>query len=164
MGERAAVLPGSFDPLTNGHVSIIRRALRLFDHVIVTVTINLHKTSLFSVEERSEMIRKCFADEERLEIDSLDGLLAAYAKSRGAVALVRGLRGPSDFEYELQMSHMNRHLHDDLETVFLTAEAEGAYVSSSLVREVASLGGDVSELVPSHVQTMLMERISRGRP
>ena len=160
MGERLAVLPGSFDPLTNGHASIIGRALRLFDRVIVAVTINVRKTPLFTVEERTDMIRGCFPDEPRLEIDSLQGLLAGYAKDRGAIALVRGLRGPSDFEYELQMAHMNRHLNGELETVFLTAEADGAYVSSSLVREVASLGGDVIDLVPAHVHTMLMDRIS----
>ena len=163
MGERLAVLPGSFDPLTNGHASIIGRALRLFDRVIVAVTINVRKTPLFTVEERTEMIRSCFPDEPRLEIDSLQGLLAGYAEDRGAMALVRGLRGPSDFEYELQMAHMNRHLNPQLETVFLTAEAEGAYVSSSLVREVASLGGDVTDLVPAHVHTLLMERISGAR-
>jgi len=160
VGERLAVLPGSFDPLTNGHASIIGRALRLFDRVIVAVTINVRKTPLFTVEERTDMIRGCFPDEPRLEIDSLQGLLAGYAKDRGAIALVRGLRGPSDFEYELQMAHMNRHLNGELETVFLTAEADGAYVSSSLVREVASLGGDVIDLVPAHVHTMLMDRIS----
>ena len=160
MGERLAVLPGSFDPLTNGHASIIGRALRLFDRVIVAVTINVRKTPLFTVEERTDMIRGCFPDEPRLEIDSLQGLLAGYAKDRGAIALVRGLRGPSDFEYELQMAHMNRHLNGELETVFLTAEADGAYVSSSLVREVVSLGGDVTDLVPAHVHTMLMDRIS----
>jgi len=163
VGERLAVLPGSFDPLTNGHASIIRRALRLFDRVIVAVTINVRKTPLFTVEERADMIRGCFPDEPRLEIDSLQGLLAGYASDRGAIALVRGLRGPSDFEYELQMAHMNRHLNGELETVFLTAEADGAYVSSSLVREVASLGGDVTDLVPPHVHTMLMERISGVR-
>ena len=163
MSERLAVLPGSFDPLTNGHAAIIRRALRIFDRVIVAVTINVRKTSLFTFEERTEMIRGSFPDEERLEIDSLNGLLADYASERGAIALVRGLRGPSDFEYELQMAHMNRHLQKDLETVFLTAEAEGAYVSSSLVREVAALGGDVSELVPPSVHAMLIERVAGAK-
>ena len=164
MSERLAVLPGSFDPLTNGHVSIIRRALKLFDRVIVAVTINVRKKPLFSAEERSAMIRACFPNEARLTTDSLQGLLADYAKRQGAVALVRGLRGPSDFAYELQMAHMNRHLQEELETVFLIAEAEGAYVSSSLVREVASLGGDVSALVPPHVNTMLLERIAGEAP
>lgn len=163
MGERLAVLPGSFDPLTNGHVSIIARGLKLFDRVIVAVTINVRKTPLFTVEERMAMIRTRFPDEQRLETDSFEGLLASYAKERGAIALLRGLRGPSDFEYELQMAHMNRHLSPELETVFLAAKAEGAYVSSSLVREVASLGGDVSALVPPHVYTLLTERISGGR-
>ena len=160
MGERLAVLPGSFDPLTNGHAGIIERALRIFDRVIVAVTINVRKKALFTFEERTEMIRACFPNEARLEIDSLQGLLADYARERGAIALVRGLRGPSDFEYELQMAHMNRHLNADLETVFLTAEAEGAYVSSSLVREVASLGGDVSDLVPPSVHRTLLERLA----
>jgi len=163
MSERLAVLPGSFDPLTNGHVGIIRRALSLFDRVVVAVTINVRKQPLFSVEERTEMIRGCFPDETQLEIDSLDGLLATYASARGAVALVRGLRAPSDFEYELQMAQMNRQLVSDLETVFLAAEATGSYVSSSLVREVASLGGDVSALVPGPVNEMLLARYGRDR-
>jgi pantetheine-phosphate adenylyltransferase len=164
MSERLAVVPGSFDPLTNGHVSIIRRALRLFDRVLIAVTINVRKTPLFTVEERSAMIRGCFPDEQRLDVDSLDGLLASYAQERGAVALVRGLRAPSDFEYELQMAQMNRHLSDELETVFLTAEAEGSYISSSLVREVARLGGDVSDLVPAHVHRMLEQRLAGDPP
>ncbi len=163
MGERLAVLPGSFDPLTNGHVSIIRRALRLFDRVVVAVTINVRKKPLFSVADRTEMIRHCFPDEPRLEIDSLDGLLADYATQKGAVALVRGLRAPSDFEYELQMAQMNRHLARDIETVFLIAEAEGSYVSSSLVREVASLGGNVADLVPPHVHALLLDCFNGDR-
>ena len=162
MSERLAVLPGSFDPLTNGHVSIINRALRLFDTVLVAVTINVRKTPLFTVEERTQMIRSAFPDEPRLEIDSLSGLLATYAQERGAVALVRGLRAPSDFEYELQMAQMNRHLAETLETVFLTAEATGSYVSSSLVREVASMGGDVSALVPANVHRMLLARLGES--
>jgi len=143
-------------------VSIINRALRLFDRVLVAVTINVRKKPLFTIEERTAMIRSSFPNEARLDIDSLSGLLATYAADRGAAALVRGLRGPSDFEYELQMAHMNRHLADDLETVFLTAEAKGSYVSSSLVREVASMGGDVSELVPADVHKMLLARF--GEP
>ena len=164
MADRLAVVPGSFDPLTNGHVGIIRRSLRLFDRVLVAVTVNVRKTPLFSFEERVQMIRSSFAGEERLEIDSLNGLLASYAEDRGAVALVRGLRAPSDFEYELQMAQMNRHLSKELETVFLTAEADGSYISSSLVREVARLGGDVKALVPDHVHALLMERLGGEQP
>lgn len=158
MGGRLAVCPGTFDPITNGHVGIIRRALRLFDRVSVAVTVNDRKEPFFTREERMEMIERCFVGEARLDVVALDGLLAVAARDMGAIALIRGLRAPSDFEYELQMTHMNRHITPDLETVFLAAEADGAYVSSSLVREVAALGGDVSRLVPSHVADSLAER------
>ncbi len=159
MAQRLAVFAGSFDPLTNGHASIIARSLRLFDHVLVAVTINVRKRPMFTAEERMQMIRDTFPDEALLSVDTLDGLLAQYAQSRGAIALIRGLRAPSDFEYELQMAQMNRHLNPDLETVFLAAEAAGAYISSSLVKEVASLGGDVSEMMPPHVHDALMARV-----
>lgn len=151
MTQRLAICPGSFDPLTNGHVAIISRGLRLFDRVLVAVTINLRKQPLFSVEERKAMIHASFPNEPRIEIDALEGLLASWARDRGACAILRGLRAPSDFEYELQMAQMNRHLTPDLDTVFLPSEAAGSYVSSSLVKEVAILGGDISDLVPTHV-------------
>ena len=162
MPNRLALFPGTFDPLTNGHVSIIKRSLSLFDRVLVLVTQNPSKRPLFTSEERIEMVRGCFFGEERLEVASLDGLLAQYAVEREAVALIRGLRGPSDFEYELQMAQMNRHLADGLETVFLAAEAKGSYVSSSLVREVAQLGGDVTGLVPGPVRDALQDRFTGG--
>ena len=162
MSNRLALFPGTFDPLTNGHVSIIRRSLVLFDTVVVLVTRNPSKRPLFTSDERMAMVRECFANETRLEIDSLDGLLAHYAAERQATALIRGLRGPSDFEYELQMAHMNRHLAEGLETVFLAAEAKGSYVSSSLVREVAQLGGNVSTLVPQPVRDALANRLLGG--
>jgi pantetheine-phosphate adenylyltransferase len=160
MTKKLAIFPGSFDPLTNGHVSIVERALAIFDEVVVAVTINVSKTPFMETSERIRLIRACFPSDDRVIIEQLDGLLAHYAKERGACAIVRGLRAPSDFEYELQMSHMNRHLNRELETVFLSAEAEGSYVSSSLVREVASLGGDVTELVPAPVAQALRERFS----
>ena len=159
MSERLAVCPGSFDPITLGHVRIIASALNLFDRVIVAVTVNLSKRPLFDADERMEMVHRCFPGESRLEVEGLDGLLARYASDRGAVAIVRGLRAPSDFEYEVQMAQMNRHLTPGLETVFLAAEAAGSYVSSSLVKEVASLGGDVSDLVPKHVAPLLSARL-----
>lgn len=159
MSNRLALFPGTFDPLTNGHVSIIRRSLKLFDTVVVLVTRNPSKRPLFTSEERMAMVGQCFTDEPRLEVAALDGLLAHYAAERQATALIRGLRGPSDFEYELQMAHMNRHLAEGLETVFLAAEAKGSYVSSSLVREVAQLGGDVSTLVPKPVRDALVNRL-----
>lgn len=159
MTSRLAICPGSFDPLTNGHVAIITRGLRLFDRVLVAVTINLRKQPLFSVDERKAMIRASFPDDPRVEIDSLQGLLASWARDRGATAILRGLRAPSDFEYELQMAQMNRHLTPDLDTVFLPSEAAGSYVSSSLVKEVATLGGDVSALVPEHVRLALSAKL-----
>ena len=160
MTHKLAIFPGSFDPLTNGHVSIIKRALPLFDELLVAVTVNVSKTPFLEAEERIRLITACFPDETRLRVDKLDGLLATHAKDRGACAIVRGLRGPSDFEYELQMRHMNRHLNPSLETVFLCAEAEGSYVSSSLVREVAALGGDVTDHVPEVVAQVLAQRFS----
>ncbi|MBD89171.1 MAG: pantetheine-phosphate adenylyltransferase [Deltaproteobacteria bacterium] len=160
MSERIALCPGSFDPVTNGHVGIIRRSLRLFDRVVVAVTVNPSKKSLFTLEERMQFIKESFPNEPRLSVQSLEGLLAIEASKLGAVALVRGLRASRDFEYELQMAHMNRHLTSQLETVFLATEASGSYVSSSLVCEVARLGGDISALVPAHVAKALTARLS----
>jgi pantetheine-phosphate adenylyltransferase len=160
MTKKLAIFPGSFDPLTNGHVSILTRGLSIFDEILVAVTINISKAAFFSVEERMGMIQRCFPEDPRITIESLEGLLAHYARERGACAILRGLRAPSDFEYELQMSQMNRHLNDELETVFLSAEAKGSYISSSLVKEVAALGGDVTSLVPAHVAEALGKRFS----
>ena len=160
MSERIALCPGSFDPVTNGHVGIIRRSLSLFDRVVVAVTVNPSKSPMFSLEERMDFIRASFPDEPRLQVQSLQGLLAIEAQKLGAVALVRGLRASRDFEYELQMAHMNRHLTPDLDTVFLATEASGSYVSSSLVCEVARLGGDITALVPPHVAQALHARVS----
>ena len=162
MSERIALCPGSFDPVTNGHVGIIRRSLRLFDRVVVAVTVNPSKKPLFSLEERMQFIRDSFPDAPGLQVQSLEGLLAIEANKLGAVALIRGLRASRDFEYELQMAHMNRHLTPQLETVFLATEASGSYVSSSLVCEVARLGGDITELVPLHVADALRSRFSGG--
>lgn len=160
MTTRLAICPGSFDPLTLGHVAIIGRALRVFDRVLVAVTINIRKQPLFTFEEREKMIRGAFPGEGRIEIDSLSGLLAEFARTRGAVAIVRGLRAPNDFDYELQMAQMNRHLNPDLDTLFLPADAAASYVSSSLVKEVASLGGDVRAHLPPHVYAALTERLA----
>ena len=162
MSERIALCPGSFDPVTNGHVGIIRRSLRLFDRVVVAVTVNPSKKPLFSLEERMQFIQDSFPDAPGLQVQSLEGLLAIEANKLGAVALIRGLRASRDFEYELQMAHMNRHLTPQLETVFLATEASGSYVSSSLVCEVARLGGDITELVPPHVADALRVRFEGG--
>lgn len=164
MTTRLAICPGSFDPLTLGHVAIIGRALSLFDRVLVAVTVNIRKQPLFTFEERERMIRDAFPGEPRIEVDSLSGLLAEFSRARGAVAIVRGLRAPSDFDYELQMAQMNRHLNPHLDTIFLAADAAGSYVSSSLVKEVASLGGDVSAHLPPHVHAALIARLEQPRP
>ena len=156
--SRIAIYPGSFDPLTYGHVSIIERGLRIFDKIIVGIAINIRKQPLFSLEERRAMIRESFPDEARVEIDDFEGLLIDYARSRGCRVILRGLRAVSDFEYELQMANMNRKLDDKIETVFMMTEESHFYVSSRLVKEVASFGGDVQGLVPAHVKAQLYEK------
>jgi pantetheine-phosphate adenylyltransferase len=155
-----AIYPGSFDPLTNGHVSIIRGALVVVDKLIVAVLNNPKKQSLFSVEERIELIREAVGvDEKRIEVDSFGGLLVDYCRTKNVKVVVRGLRAVADFEYELQMANMNRHLYDDMETVFLMANDAYFYVSSNIVKEAASLGGDVSALVPPNVSLRLKAKL-----
>ena len=144
---RIAIYPGSFDPPTRGHEDLIRRSLQLADRVIVAVAVNVTKQALFSVEERLAMLRATVGGDPRVELAAFDGLLAEYAKTRGASVVVRGLRAVSDFEYEFQMALMNRQLHPSLETVFLVPALDLTYLSSSLVREVARFGGAVGPLV-----------------
>jgi pantetheine-phosphate adenylyltransferase len=144
---RIALYPGSFDPVTRGHEDLIHRSLALADRLIVAVAVNGSKTPLFSVEERMALLREAFQDEPRVEIRSFEGLLADFARQVGATMVVRGLRAVSDFEYEFQMALMNRQLNHDLETVFLVPDLTLTYLSSSLVREVARFGGDVSPFV-----------------
>ena len=158
MPLRTAIYPGSFDPITNGHTAIITRSLQVFDRVIVAVLKNASKQPLFNLDERVDMIRRTFKDETRLEVDSFQGLLIDYVQSKGAIAIIRGLRGVSDFEYELQMTNMNRRLAPDIITLFMMAEDRHFYVSSSLLKEVVRLGGDVTGLVPEHVEKQLLER------
>lgn len=155
---RTAVFPGSFDPLTNGHVDIIRRGARLFDRIIVAILVNAEKRPLFPAAERVELVRQAFRDEPKVEVDTFEGLLVDYVERRGAGVIVRGLRAVSDFEYEMQMALMNRHLNPGVETVFMMPAEQYTYVSSRLVKEVAALGGSVSGLVPDHVESRLMNR------
>lgn len=155
---RTAVFPGSFDPLTNGHVDIIERATRIFDRVIVAVAINAEKTPLFSVDERVAVIRDVFRDNLTVQVDTFNGLLVEYARMQGASALIRGLRAVSDFEYEFQMALMNRRLNHDLETVFLMPDEKYTYTSSRLIKEVFMLGGEVSGLVPPEVEERLRNK------
>jgi pantetheine-phosphate adenylyltransferase len=156
MTERVALYPGSFDPLTNGHLDVLSRARRLADRVIVAILENDSKTPLFSVAERLEMIREIVGHDATTPVLSFKGLLVDFARDTGATLLVRGLRAVSDYEYELQMALMNRRLSPDIETVFLMAKEEYSYVSSRLVKEVARLGADVSGLVPEPVRRRLI--------
>ena len=155
---RIAVYPGSFDPITNGHLDILWRALGLFDRVVVALAKNLRKEPLFTLEERMRMIAVSVGRSPRVEIDSFEGLLVDYARRRRARAVVRGLRAIADFEYEFQLAHMNRHLATDVETVFLMTSEESFYVSSSLVKEVAAAGGAVGDLVPPAVERELKKK------
>jgi pantetheine-phosphate adenylyltransferase len=155
---RIAVYPGSFDPPTKGHEDLVRRSLALADRLIVAVAINVVKQPLFSVEERLEMLRAAVGDDQRVSFEAFDGLLADFAKRVRATIIVRGLRAVSDFEYEFQMALMNRQLHPSLETVFLVPAVDLTYLSSSLVREVARFGGDVTPLVHPDVATALTRR------
>jgi pantetheine-phosphate adenylyltransferase len=155
---RIALYPGSFDPLTNGHLDIIRRGARLFDRIVVAILRNLEKQPLFSVEERLEIARVVFGELPNVEVDAFEGLLVDYARRRRACAIVRGLRAISDFEYEMQMALMNRRLHDDVETVFMMPAESYSYVSSRLVKEVFALGGTVTGLVPPLVEARLRDK------
>lgn len=156
--SRAAIYPGSFDPLTYGHVSLIERGLRVFDKLIVGIAINVRKTPLFSLQERVDLLEECFPNEERLEIDTFEGLLVDYARHRNCQVILRGLRAVSDFEYELQMANMNRKLDDTIETMFMMTEESHFYVSSGMVKEVARFGGSVKDQVPDHVEEALKRK------
>jgi pantetheine-phosphate adenylyltransferase len=155
-----AIYPGTFDPVTNGHTDIVMRATRLFDNVIVAIAASTPKQTAFSLEERVKMANIAFKDIDNVEVCSFEGLVTAYARSRDASVIIRGLRAVSDFEYEFQMASMNRQLNDKTETVFLTPAEQFGYISSSLVREVASLGGDVSRFVHKDVVKALKERLT----
>lgn len=160
--QRIAVYPGTFDPLTNGHASIIRRGRRMFDGMIVAVAADTPKDPLFTLEERVRMAEKVFEDEPGIVVEPFSGLLVEYVARRGAQVILRGLRAVSDYEYEFQISLMNRRLQPHLETVFLISEYRWLYISSTIVKTVSSLGGDVRGLVPEHVLSCLSERF--GKP
>ena len=157
-----AVYPGTFDPITNGHVDILRRSLKIFDRVVVALAENVRKMPLFSLEERRAMISEALERDPRLEVDAFQGLLAEYCRRRGASVMIRGLRARADFEYEFQLAHMNRRLAPDVETLFLMTGEESFYVSSSLVKEVALMGGDVSRMVPPSVAAALTQKRKQG--
>ena len=157
-----AIYPGTFDPITYGHIDIIQRGLNLFDKVIVTVAINPSKSPLFSLEERMAMIRESFADEgERIEVDSASGLLVEYAVERRATAIIRGLRAVSDFDYEFQLALMNRKLERKVDSIFLMPGLRWIFISSSIIRDAARHGGNVEDMVPHHVAQMLEQKFNR---
>jgi pantetheine-phosphate adenylyltransferase len=159
-----AVYPGTFDPITNGHLDVAHRAAALFEHVIVAVADNVRKQPLFSVPERIEMIRASLGADTVVEVDHFSGLLVDYVRRRKAQVVVRGLRALADFEFEFQSAHMNRHLAPDVETIFLMTREDSFYVSSALVKEVAAMGGDISLLVPSAVASVLRNKTQIGKP
>ena len=156
-----AIYPGTFDPITNGHIDIINRALRLFDRIIIAIAIHSQKKPLFDLEERITMIKQCFSPNKgRIDVDTTSGLIVDYAMENNASAIVRGLRAVSDFDYEFQLALMNRKLERKVETVFLMTGFRWIYISSSIIKDAAKHGGDVSGLVPAHVQTALKRKYS----
>ncbi len=161
MSESVAVYPGSFDPITNGHVDIIERSAEVFDRVVVLVAVNRDKRTLFDLEERMELIRRVFEHHPRVEVDSFRGLLVEYMRSHGYRVVVRGLRAVSDFEYEFQMALMNRKIYPRLETFFLAARENYSYVSSRILKEVFELGGCIQDLAPAVVIEALREKFGR---
>ena len=160
--KRIAIYPGSFDPLTSGHVDIIERGARIFDEIIVAILVNVEKAPLFSESERVAIIREVFKNHPNVQVETFNGLLVDYAHRKNASVLVRGLRAVSDFEYEFQMALMNRHLAPGLETVFMMPAEQYTYISSRLIKEVFSLGGEVTGLVPPIVEERLREK-AKGR-
>jgi pantetheine-phosphate adenylyltransferase len=157
---RTVIYPGSFDPLTNGHLDVVQRASKLFDRVIVAVAQNESKNPLFSLHERLELVKTCVLHLPNVQADSFDGLLVNYAEKQSAQAIIRGLRAVSDFEFEFQLALMNRKLNENVETIFMMPKDTYTFLSSRIVKEIARLGGDVSEFVPPSVKEALMTRVA----
>ena len=157
-----AIYPGSFDPITKGHIDVLKKASKLFDKVIIAVSINHNKKGLFSIEERVNLIKQSLKNIENVEVDYFEGLTAKYAKEKGATAIIRGLRAVSDFEYEMQMAQMNNSIYDEIETVFLVPKSKYNFISSSIVKEVSFLGGDIDKFVTPPVSKALSEYKNRG--
>ncbi len=164
MKERIAIYPGSFDPITIGHLDIIKRSAKLFDKVIVVVMSNYRKAGshAFSVEERKELVKKCTRDLHNVSVDSYMGLLADYARQQGAVAVVKGLRAVSDFEDEFQQALINKKLNGEIETVFMAASSENMFLSSSVIKQVCMLGGDVTPFIPKEVSKEIIDKLMKG--
>lgn len=164
LSARTAIYPGSFDPVTSGHLDIIRRSSKLFDNIIVVVMTNHKKQGLytFSVDERVDLIRRCTADLPNVTVDSYMGLLADYAKAKNAAAIVKGLRAVSDFENEFQQALINKKLNDEVETVFMAADSEHMFLSSSMIKQVCQLGGDISQFIPGEISKDIIEKLKKG--
>src|SRR5437899_1740933 len=160
---RTVIYPGSFDPLTNGHLDLIQRATKLFDEVIVAVARNDSKSPLFDLDERMALVREVVAPIPRVSADSFDGLLVEYVERRSGQAVIRGLRAVSDFEFEFQLALMNRKLNERVETIFMMPKDTYTFLSSRIVKEIARLGGDVSAFVPSHVREALTKKLAKVR-
>jgi pantetheine-phosphate adenylyltransferase len=160
---RTVIYPGSFDPLTNGHLDLIQRATKLFDRVVVAVARSESKHPLFSLAERLQMVERAVRSMPHVKADAFEGLLIEYVERRGAQAVIRGLRAVSDFEFEFQLALMNRKLNERIETIFMMPKDTYTFLSSRIVKEIASLGGDVSPFVPAHVRTALAAKLSQPR-
>jgi pantetheine-phosphate adenylyltransferase len=159
--QRVAIYPGSFDPVTNGHLDIIKRGLKLFDRIVVAILINPAKVALFSVEERKEMLSYCLKDFSNTEVDTFDGLLVDYAAKRNAHAILRGMRAVSDFEHEFQLALMNRRLNREIQTVFLMTGLRWIFTSSSIIKEAAGFGGNINGMVPPIVSKKLKKKFGK---
>jgi pantetheine-phosphate adenylyltransferase len=160
---RTAVYPGSFDPITNGHLDVIQRAARLFDRVIVAVAINESKTPMFSMAQRKELTARAVEHLPNVEVDTFTGLLVDYVSVKKGEAVIRGLRAVSDFEFEFQLALMNRKLNERVETIFMMPKETYTFISSRMIKEVARLGGDISSFVPAHVEQALRKKVGNGR-
>lgn len=160
---RTAVYPGSFDPITNGHLDVIQRAARLFDRVIVAVAINESKTPMFSMAQRKELTAKAVEHLPNVEVDTFTGLLVDYVEAKKGEAVIRGLRAVSDFEFEFQLALMNRKLNEKVETIFMMPKETYTFISSRMIKEIARLGGDISSFVPVHVEQALHKKVGNGK-
>lgn len=162
LSMRIAIYPGSFDPMTNGHLDVASRAAKLFDRIIVAVACNAEKNSLFTLDERVTLVKKAVARLPNVSVDSFDGLLVDYVESKNARAIVRGLRAVSDFEFEFQLALMNRKLDENIETIFMMPKDTYTFLSSRIVKEIARLGGDIRPFVPPNVQAALRKKLGKG--
>lgn len=156
--KKIAIYPGTFDPITNGHLDLVERALRIFEEVIIAVAPSHKKQPLFTLEERIKMIKKAVNKYRRARVETLEGLLVEFVERKSGIAILRGLRAISDFEYELQMAHMNRRLKTDIETVFMMPSEEYSFITSSIIKEVAALGGSMNGLVPKNVEIEIKQK------